>query len=69
MHLLFLFLILNHQCMVMNHLKTSVSVIKTNQLILYAEIIVIWTEIQTKCINEIRGQNVEFFFNGQLDGT
>jgi len=55
--------------MVMNHLKTSVSVIKTNQLILYAEIIVIWTEIQTKCINEIRGQNVEFFFNGQLDGT
>jgi len=45
MHLLVLFLILNHQCMVMNHLKHSVSVIKTNQLILYIEIIVIWTEI------------------------
>jgi hypothetical protein len=56
-----LFLILNHQCMVTNHLKHSVSVIKTNQLILYMEIIVILAEIQTKCINEFRGQNVEFF--------
>jgi len=61
MHLLVLFLIMNHQCVVMNHLKHSVSVIKTNQLILYRTIIVIWTEIQTKCINEIRAQNVVFF--------
>ena len=45
MHLLVLFLILNRQCMVTNHFKHSVSVIKTNQLILYKEIIVIWTEI------------------------
>ena len=47
--------------MVTNHLKHSVSVIKTNQLILYTEMSFIWTEIQTKCINEIREQNVEFF--------
>jgi flagellar biosynthesis protein FliR len=45
MHLLVLFLTLNHQCTVMNLLKHSVSVIKTNQLILCTEIIVTWTEI------------------------
>ena len=40
--------------------KHSVSVIKTNQLILYSEIIVVCFEIHTKNINTLCGQNVEF---------
>jgi hypothetical protein len=37
-----------------------VSVIKTNQLMLYREIIAVCSEIHTKHINTFCGQNVEF---------
>ena len=36
------------------------SVIKTSQLILYTEIIAICSQIDTKHINTLCGQNVEF---------
>jgi hypothetical protein len=38
----------------------SVSVIKTNQLMLYREIIAVCSEIHTKHINTLCGQNVGF---------
>jgi hypothetical protein len=37
-----------------------VSVIKTSQLMLYREIIAVCSEIHTKHINTLCGQNVEF---------
>jgi hypothetical protein len=40
--------------------KHSVSVIWTNQLILYREIMAVCSEIHTKHINTLCGQNVEF---------
>jgi len=39
--------------------KHSVSVIKTSQLMLYREIIAVCSQIHTKHINTLRGQNVE----------
>jgi hypothetical protein len=39
--------------------KHSVSVIQTNQLMLYREIIAVCSEIHTKHINTLCGQNVE----------
>ena len=38
----------------------SVSVIKTSQLMLYKEIIAVYSQIHTKHINTLCGQNVEF---------
>jgi len=38
----------------------TVSVIQTNQLMLYREIIAVCSEIHTKHINTLCGQNVEF---------
>jgi len=43
-------------------------VIKTSQLMLYREIIAVCSEIHTKYINTLRGQNVEFV-NVNLGGT
>jgi len=40
--------------------KTPVSVIQTSQLTLYREIIAVCSEIYTKHINTLCGQNVEF---------
>jgi hypothetical protein len=40
--------------------KHSVCVIKTNQLMLYGEIIAVCSEIHTKHINTLCGQNVDF---------
>ena len=40
--------------------KHSISVIKTSQLMLYKEIIAVCSEIHTKHINTLCGQNVEF---------
>jgi hypothetical protein len=40
--------------------KHSVSVIQTSQLMLYSEIIAVCSEIHTKHINAVCGQNVEF---------
>jgi len=40
--------------------KHSVSVIKTSQLMLYREVIAVLSEIHTKRINTVCGQNVEF---------
>src|SRR5215470_7957654 len=40
--------------------KHSVSVIKTSQLMLYREIIAVCSEIHTKHINTLCGQNVQF---------
>jgi hypothetical protein len=40
--------------------KHSVSVIKTSQLMLYREIIAVCSELHTKHINTLCGQNVEF---------
>jgi hypothetical protein len=37
-----------------------VSVIKTNQLIMYSEIIAVCSQIHTKHLNTLCGQNVEF---------
>jgi len=42
------------------HSKHSVSVIKTSQLMLYKEIIAVCSEIHTKHINTLCGQNVDF---------
>jgi hypothetical protein len=39
--------------------KHSVSVIKTSQLMLYREIIAVCSEVHTKHINALCGQNVE----------
>jgi hypothetical protein len=39
--------------------KLSASVIKTSQLILYREIIAVCSQIHTKYINTLCGQNVE----------
>ena len=39
--------------------KHSVSVIKTSQLMLYREIVAVCSEIHTKHINTLCGQNVE----------
>src|SRR5215510_4093577 len=41
------------------HSKHSVSVIKTSQLMLYREIIAVCSQIHTKHINTLCGQNVE----------
>jgi hypothetical protein len=38
----------------------SVSVIKTSQLMLYREIIIVCSQIHTKHINTLCGQNAEF---------
>ena len=40
--------------------KHYVSVIKTSQLVLYREIIAVCSEVHTKLINTLCGQNVEF---------
>ena len=40
--------------------KHTPSVIKTSQLMLYWEIIAVCSDIHTKHINTLRGQNVEF---------
>jgi uncharacterized membrane protein len=42
-----------------NHwdLKGYISVIKTSQLMLYREIIAVWSQIHTKHINTLCGQN------------
>jgi hypothetical protein len=40
--------------------KHSISVIKTSQLMLYREIIAVCSEMHTKHINTLCGQNVEF---------
>jgi 2-C-methyl-D-erythritol 4-phosphate cytidylyltransferase len=40
--------------------KHSVSVMKTSQLMLYREVIVVCSETHTKHINTLCGQNVEF---------
>jgi hypothetical protein len=40
--------------------KHTISIIKTSQLILYREIIAVFSEIHTKHINTVCGQNVEF---------
>jgi len=40
--------------------KHTVSVIKTSQLMLYREIIAVCSQIHTKHINTLCGQNVEF---------
>ena len=53
-----------------NHwaLKGLTSVIKTSQLMLYRQIIAVCSEIHTKHINSLCGQNVEFV-NVNPDGT
>jgi len=45
--------------------KHSVSVLKTTQLMLYREIIAVFSEIHTKYINSWCGQNVELYLNIQ----
>ena len=40
--------------------RSKHSVIQTNQLMLYREIIAVCSEIHTKHINSLRGQNAEF---------
>ena len=45
--------------------KHAVSVIKTSQLMLYREIIAVCSEIHTKHINTLCGQNVELYINIQ----
>ena len=42
------------------HTKHSVSVIQTSQLMLYREIIAVCSQIHTKHINTLCGQNVGF---------
>ena len=42
------------------HREHSVSIRKTSQLMLYREIIFVCSEIHTKHINTLCGQNVEF---------
>jgi hypothetical protein len=44
------------------------SVIKTSQLMLFMEIIAVYSQIHTKHINTLCGQNVEFL-NVTADGT
>jgi hypothetical protein len=44
------------------------SVIKTSQLMLYREIKAVFSEMHTKHINTLCGQNVEFL-NVTVDGT
>ena len=46
--------------------KHSVSVIKTSQLMLYREIIAVCSEIHTKPINTLCGQNVELLNDKNL---
>jgi len=41
------------------YIRLSVSVIQTSQLMLYREIIAVCSEIHTKHINTVCGQNVE----------
>jgi hypothetical protein len=48
--------------------KDRVSVIKTSQLMLYREIIAVCSEIHTKHINTLCGQNVELL-NVEPGGT
>jgi len=43
--------------------KHSVSVLKASQLMLFREIIVVCSQIHTKHINTLCGQNVEVSFN------
>ena len=45
--------------------KHSVSVIKTSQLMLYREIIAVCSQIHTKHINTLCGQNVELYIKTQ----
>jgi hypothetical protein len=49
-----------HKIQLVPRSKHSVSVIKTSQLILYKEIIALCSEIHTKHIHTLCGQNVEF---------
>ena len=53
-----------------NHwaLKGKISVIKTNQLRLYGEIIAVCSQLHTKHINKLCGQNVELL-NVKAGGT
>jgi hypothetical protein len=44
----------------MERIKLSVSVIQTNQLMLYREIIAVCSQIHTKHISTVCGQKVEF---------
>ena len=46
-------------------LTHSVSVIKSRQLLLYTEIIAVFSEIHTKHINTLCGQNVELYIKTQ----
>jgi len=48
--------------------KSYISVIKTSQLMLYREIIAVFSEIHTKHTNTLCGQNVELL-NGKPDST
>ena len=41
------------------HSKHTISVIKTSQLMLYREIMAVCSEIHTKHINTLCGQNIE----------
>src|SRR5215470_5839521 len=50
------------------HSKHTVSLIKTNQLMLYREIIAVCSQIHTKHINTLCGQNVELL-NVKPGGT
>ena len=45
--------------------KHSVSVVKTSQLMLYKEIIAVCSQIHTKHINTLCGQNVELYIKIQ----
>jgi len=45
--------------------KHSVSVIKTSQLMLYRKIIAVCSQIHTKHINTLCGQNVELYIKTQ----
>jgi len=47
------------------HKTHSVSVIKTSQLMLYREIIAVCSQIHTKHINTLCGQNVELYIKIQ----
>ena len=52
---------LNYDARSTTHQFYSVSVIQTSQLMLYREIIAVYSEIHTKHINAVCGQNVEVF--------
>ena len=55
----------NHRLSSYREVNNSVSVIKTSQLILYREIIAVCSQIHTKHINTLCGQNVELYIKTQ----